>query len=227
MRFTPPCDSFDILSLFPPNASGGMCFEEDGEPDDGGDSGSKGSDEGKQSKGLQQAKAAEAKARQAAEARAAELEQQLAAFKAQQEETERKAAEEQGEYKSLYEKALAELNPLKEQFSALTAREQARVDALTAANAEALKALPEGLRKLVPEGLDPEAMAAQIRAVQTLAKTGGPSGGIPPRQTAKGTEEIPEAAAREALALGYSEDNIRSYFERVWKPRQERNKKRA
>ena len=226
MSFTPPCDTFDILSLFPP-APGGMCFEEDGEPDEGANEPEP--EGGNQLKGLQAAKAAEAKKRQAAEQRAAELEQRLAEFEAAQQKREEEAAAKRGEFEKLYTDLKAQFDPLTEKLSAYEKREQERTEALTKANAEALEQLPENMRALVPEGLDPEAKAAQIRKLAALVTDETPRGGFAPRKGPKGEGKgpIPEHVVSEALRYGYSEDNVRSYYEKVWKPRQERRKKQG
>ena len=189
MSYTPPCDNFDVLSLFPPSLKGGLCFEEDGELDEGGGGGEDKppEDKGEREKGMEAGLAALRK-------RAQEAEAQLAQFKAQQEEVARKAAEEQGEYRKLYEDLKAKHDPLAEQYEALSTREQQRIEALTTANDEALKKLPEGLRHLVPEGLGPEATAKQLQAVQALmaADAGVSVGGINPRSQPKQGEAIPK-----------------------------------
>lgn len=56
----------------------------------------------------------------------------------------------------------AENEPKLGKLSEYEQREQARAEALAQQNAADLAALPEALRALVPEGLSPEATAAQI-----------------------------------------------------------------
>ena len=219
MSYTPPCDTFDVLSLFPPSLEGGLCFEEDGEPEGGGAGEPEPEPGGKQTEGMQAALAAEREKRQA-------LEQQLAEFKAAQQKAADEAAAKRGEFEQLYNGLKAEYDPLKEQLDALVAEKTARTEALKTANEAALKELPEGLRSLVPEGLNPEQTAAQIRKLQAMqGDDGTPRGGIGPRKKpGQGQDQIPEAAIRQAKNLGYSDDNVRSYYERVWKPRQERKR---
>lgn len=178
-------------------------------------------DPGRREKGLEAGMAALRKRAQQAEA-------ELEAYKLARQQEEAQAAEKRGEFEKLYTELKRQYDPLAEQYKLLSEREQARVDALTAANVKALQALPEGVRHLVPEGLDAEAMAKQIRAVQLLvvSDNGLPRGGVRRGEgPEKGEEKIPEAALQEARALGYSDDNVRSYYERVYKPRQERRKK--
>lgn len=93
-----------------------------------------------QRKGLLTDLQAERAARKAAEAKAAEVEA--------------KAAE--------YAAKWAEAEPKLGKLSEYEQREAARVEALVQQNAADLAALPEALRALVPEGLSPEATAAQI-----------------------------------------------------------------
>ena len=142
---------------------------------------------GKQTAGMQAALMAEREKRQVIEA-------QLAELKAAQEKAAQEAAAKRGEFEKLYNDLKAKHDPLLEQFEALSGREKARIEALEASNTEALKALPEGLRDLVPEGLDPEATAKQIAAVKLLVKDGDttPRGGINPRTQPKQGETIPK-----------------------------------
>ena len=74
----------------------------------------------------------------------------------------------------------AENEPKLGKLSEYEQREQARAEALAQQNAADLAALPEALRALVPEGLSPEATAAQIGrlkaapiAAGTIVRGGG------------------------------------------------------
>lgn len=224
MSYRPPCNDFDILSLFPPTSMGGLCFEEDGEPDGEANEPDE-QPEGNQDKGLQAAKAAETKKRQAAEQRAAELEQRLAEIEAAQKKRDEEAAAKRGEFEKLYTDLKAETDPLREQLTAYQQREQARTEALNKANAEALEALPEDLRGLVPDGLDPEAKAAQIRKVAAMIGE-APSGGFAPRVRQKAeSDAIPaeyrEQVAREAQRYGM---DPKLYYKLRVKPKIDRQK---
>lgn len=111
-----------------------------------------------QRKGLIGETQKERQARQAAEAKASELEAKLAEMSAWR----------------------AEAEPKLGKLSEYEQREQARAEALAQQNAADLAALPEALRALVPEGLSPEATAAQIGrlkaapiAAGTIVRGGG------------------------------------------------------
>lgn len=66
-------------------------------------------------------------------------------------ELEQEWLKEQGEYKTLYEKQAAEAQALKQQAEKAAAFEKAFQDNLNARIAQ----IPEGMRSMVPEGLDP------------------------------------------------------------------------
>lgn len=114
--------------------------------------------------------------------RIAELEAELEARGARlaelsqaQEAHQRKAAEEQGKFKELFEQSDAARKTIEEQFraaqekvKALEGREAARLEALQARNEERLKALPEALQALVPEGLTPDQAEAQLAKLEAL-----------------------------------------------------------
>ena len=115
--------------------------------------------------------------------RIAELEAELEARGARlaelaqaQEAHQRKAAEEQGKFKALFEQSDAAKKSLEEQFrasqekiKALEGREAARLEAVQARNEERLKALPEALQALVPEGLTPDQAEAQLAKLEALS----------------------------------------------------------
>lgn len=121
-----------------------------------------------QRKGLIGETQKERQARQAAEAKASELEAKLAEMSAWR----------------------AEAEPKLGKLSEYEQREQARAEALVAQNASELAALPEALRALVPEGLSPEATAAQIgrlKVAPIAAGTivnGGKADALPPEAKA-------------------------------------------
>ena len=147
---------------------------------------------GNQDRGLQQALAAERKQRQALAAKLAEIE-------AAQRKREEEAAAKRGEFEQLYSTSKTELEAAQARLAELEAAEKARTERLTAANAEALKALPENLRALVPDGLSPEAAAAQIAKLNAIvARDAPPTGGIPPFKKTGNDPVIPEACKRSA-----------------------------
>lgn len=220
-----PCTSFwSDTTPSPHTLSGGLPWEEDwdiledpeGEGDDGADDPTKedpSPPEGKQSAALQKeiARLREAnrrlKERETAAAEAARLQQEA-------------AAAEQGKFKELWEAEKKGRLDLEGRFKELSAREQARMERLTESNAAAIKALPEGLRALIPEGLDPEATAAQIARIRATLANEGPDGGViakPPKRT---EEKIPDACVKQAERMGITD--VRNFYERVWKPKMER-----
>lgn len=104
-----------------------------------------------QRKGLIGETQKERQARQAAEAKASELEAKLAEMSAWR----------------------AEAEPKLGKLSEYEQREAARAEALAQQNAADLAALPEALRALVPEGLSPEATAAQIARLKAAPIAAG------------------------------------------------------
>ena len=104
---------------------------------------------------------AERKARKAAETRLAEL---IAADETRT----RELAEEQGKFKELYSTVSTQLEQITAERDQYAARETARLEALTSRNAEALKAFPESYRPLIPEGMSPDEVAAQIERVKGI-----------------------------------------------------------
>lgn len=133
-------------------------------------------------------------------------------------------AAKRGEFEALWKTEKEEREKAAAKLSALEEREAKRMEAISAANKAALKALPDDFRALVPEGLDPETTAAQIARVQGLVGRAGPDGGVVVKAPKPTDEKIPDAVKKEAERLGYTDH--RAYFEKVWKPRQERQKKR-
>lgn len=99
------------------------------------------------------------------------------------------------------ETAAKDAETLRAEVESWRQKESTRVEAVKAANAAALAALPERYRALVPAGLDPESAAAQIRAVAALVadRPAGVStvGASPDPQGAAPSEvEIREARER-------------------------------
>lgn len=166
-----------------------MCFEEDYEledwdleddPTDGQDS-VDGTSTDKASQGLQAAVKAEREKRQA-------LEKQLADIQAAKEAADEASKAEAGQFKELYEKLKAEREAELKELKALKGEKKARIEALTAKNAERLEALPEDWRDLIPEGLTPSAMATQLDKIEKrlVEAEDRPSGGVrgkPPKKT--------------------------------------------
>ena len=130
--------------------------------------GAAGAGESLQVAGLLKDLQAERVARKAAEAKAAEVEAKAAEYAAWK----------------------AEAEPKLGKLSEYEQREQARADALVAQNVAELAALPEQLRALVPEGLTPEATAAQIGRLKAAPiasgtiVTGARADSLPPEATA-------------------------------------------
>lgn len=173
-------------------------------------------DGGRQTDGLQAALAAERKQRQA-------LEAQLEQFKAVQQKAAEEAAAKRGEFEQLYTSTKVQLEALQAERDALASEKASRLEAIAAENKARLEKLPENMRALVPEGLSPEAAAAQIRRLESVLADDTPRGGFPRRPgPPKGEEEIPAAAVAEAERLGYSDP--RRFYEKIYKPRMERQK---
>lgn len=171
--------------------------------------------DGSQSRGLQQALAAERKKRQ-------ELEQRLSTWEAEQRQQKEAEAKKRGEYEQLYQTASTELESAREQLAAFRAAETSRLERVTQSNEQRLAALPETFRSLVPAGLAPDLVAEQISRLENVVSQNTPTGGIPPRTGKIGEDKIPAECIREAERYGYSD--ARNYYNRVWKPRQERSR---
>lgn len=158
-------------------------------------------------------------AMKAERAKRQELESRLAQFEQEQAEKARKAAEEQGEYKRLYEETTAKAASLEEEVNKYRAAEQARIEKVEARNEAALAELPENLRALVPEGMSPDAKAEQIAKLAKLASndlpTGSRAGGGPKAPK----EPIPPECSAEAQRHG---KDPQWWFDNIWKPRQSR-----
>jgi hypothetical protein len=87
------------------------------------------------------------------------------------EEASRKKLEEDGKLQELIEaerKRAAELEGYKTRWEEHQQKETARLEALAAENKKRSKELPESLRELVPEGLDPDATAKHIAKLEAL-----------------------------------------------------------
>lgn len=171
------------------------------------------SEEGNQTRGLQEALQAERKRRQ-------EMEARLSAFEQKQREQAEAEAKKRGEFEALYTSAKSEMEKISSELASYKTKEANRIQALQAENAERLRNLPENFRALVPDGLDPDSTRSQIARLESVLGQATPSGGIPPRGTKPAQEKIPEAALLEAERYGYSD--ARSYFEKIFKPRQNR-----
>lgn len=104
--------------------------------------------------------------------RAEALQAQIDAFKASQAEQERKRAEEQGEFKRLYEDAMGKLSALDEEVSTYREKEATRVQQQAARQRARLEALPEAVRALVPEQLTGDALDSHLDKLETVAKAG-------------------------------------------------------
>lgn len=102
-------------------------------------------------------------ARQAAETRAAALE-------TAQQEARRKADEEAGKHRELYEGLKPKYEEAVAKLTAAEQREAARIAAVESRNASRIAALPETFRGLVPPGLAPDDTTAQIERIEALAK---------------------------------------------------------
>lgn len=166
---------------------GVCCIEEEKPPEGGG--GEKPPEPSKAEVGQIAAIKAERERRQAAEAKIAEME-------AAQEAARLKAAEEQGEFKKLYEESTGKLSALEEELNALRAEKAARLEAAKAEADRALEELPEDLRALVPDGLSPEAKLAQVRKVAALSKKEKAPTGT--RGAGGGRVKAPEMSPQEA-----------------------------
>lgn len=107
--------------------------------------------------------------------RIAELEAALAKIEADAKSREEAALAEQGKHKELAEVKSSEAKQLREQLkereaklAAYEAANQARLDEIAVSNKERIKALPEAVRKDVPKGLDPEALAGVLTTIEKL-----------------------------------------------------------
>jgi len=119
--------------------------------------------------------------RLAAEAAAAKLLEKQKA----DEEREEQWLKEQGDFKALYEKQMADLEKLKVEASTATTYQSAFKASLDAR----IAAIPEGMRSLVPEGLDPlklsewldknAALLSNRKAPNLDAGAGGSAAGVP------------------------------------------------
>jgi hypothetical protein len=115
------------------------------------------------------------KALKAERAQRQALEAELATMKATQEAARVKAAEEQGQFKELYQENDAKLIAANVELDAFKAKDAARVEAQTAKATAAVEALPDNLKALVPKGLDADATLALVEGLKALGPT-GPTG---------------------------------------------------
>lgn len=159
------------------------------------------------------------KGMQAERAKRQALEARLAEIETAQQERERKAAEEQGEFKRLYEETTAKASSLEEEVNKYRAAEAARIEKLEASNEKALADLPEHLRGLVPEGLSPDAKAEQLAKLARIAGEDLPKGGRVGSSGKVPKETIPAECIAEAKQHGKPPE---FWYETVWKPRIER-----
>ena len=171
--------------------------------------------EGGQTRGLQEALKAERTRRQ-------EMEARLSAMEAEQAKREQLAAEKRGEFEQLYKATQEQLENTQQQLSGYQERESARQERIQASNTERLKALPETFRALVPPGLDVDATAEHLARLENVINQNTPTGGMPPRSGPPSVDTIPEQCIKEAERYGYAD--ARTYYTRVWKPRQDRLK---
>lgn len=173
--------------------------------------------------GLRKALAAERAARQAAAKEAAEL-------RTAREAAERKAAEEAGKHRELYEGIKPKYEDAISKLTAYEAREAERIARATERNAARTAALPEPLRALVPEGLDPDATAAQIERLEGLARQQTYPAGSGAGAGAGGAKKpsLPPEAVAYAAQLGKTGEAAEKLFPawlltpagRAWKSRQ-------
>ena len=161
--------------------------------------------------------------------RIAEFEAEREAQIAAQAEAERKAAEEQGRFRELYEsneQTLAQLrDELDKKSAALTTyeeREQARLATKREANAERFAKLPETIQQLAVPGLaeDPDAMEVWLSKAETMPAATPPVGGgernSSPRQPATKLTDEQKSVAK-TYGFDPSSDNDRRIFlDTIW-----------
>ena len=132
------------------------------------------------------------------------LAQQLAELQAAEQARQRKAAEEQGKFEDLYKTTQTEAEALREKVTAYEAREAARLDRVTKRNTEAVEALPDAYRALIPEGLDPEATATQIEKIKALVAADAPRHPTGAQANGGKPRGISDEAKREAVRMRVS-----------------------
>lgn len=154
---------------------------------------------------------AERAKRQAAETK-------LAAYQAEQAEAARKAEEDAGKHRELYEKLQPEHDALKAKLTAYEERETARVEALTARNAARVEQIPEPLRAIVPTGYDADSLSAWIDgALPKLTSPKFAAGTLGGGGTAGGTQPIPAEAREHAIKHGkVTPEDQQKWFQNVW-----------
>lgn len=150
-----------------------------------------------------------------------DMERRLAEFEAAKADAERKAAEEAGKHRELYEGLKPKYEEALTKLTAYEQREQARIEAVQQRNAARIAALPDDLRDLVPEGLDPDATTAQIERLEARARKADPGfakGGAAAGAT-QSKPSIPEECKAEALR---NKRDPEWWFQNVWAPRQKK-----
>jgi chromosome segregation ATPase len=101
-----------------------------------------------------------------------ELRAKLTAYEQQQAEAERKRLEEAGQYKTLAEQERAAHAATQKELEELRKREEKRLAALKESNKQRIHALPEEIRALVPQGLDPDELAEHLGKVEAHVSQG-------------------------------------------------------
>ena len=153
-----------------------------------------------------------------------EITEEINKIKEAQSAAEQVEAEKRGEFEKLYRDAQTELETTRSQLTTLQKAETARREKLEASNTERAAALPEDLRALVPTGLAPDAVAEQLSRLEALGGIERPAGGLRSKPPKNLEEPIPEGCKAEALKYGV---DPRTWFNRVWKTREERKAKRS
>ena len=135
------------------------------------------------------------------------IQAQLEQLQKAQEEAARKQAEEQGEYKRLYEEAATKLEPLTQEVETYRQREAARIEAQQQKQQERKSALPETARMLIPDGIEGDALDAQLAKLEALVSKGSESlVAIGGRATGGGGDDskLTEAEKKHAELYGLS-----------------------
>ena len=170
----------------------------------------------RQAKGLQIALAAERAKRQAAT-------DELAALKATARATADAERAANGEASALLAERDAELAAALEQIAVHDKATAARTARLAKDNKTRTAKLPEAWRALVPDGLDAEATARHLTRIEGMTGEDGAPVGTRSRAPTRKEPKIPQACIEEAAR--YGRDPL-IHFDTVWKPRQERQKRR-
>jgi chromosome segregation ATPase len=91
-----------------------------------------------------------------------DVQKQLDQLLSEKSEQEKKAAEQRGEYEKLYKTAEEQLTTFKSQYEQTDARAKSLEGIITEMLDNRLKAIPEDLHELIPDGLTPEQRLAWI-----------------------------------------------------------------